>query len=148
MVDATGKPFEVTVFSSGGDKAFEQASVQVIQKSTFEPASVNGKPVESGMEMLYKFMTDTNGATMAFRASYKSANASINSGDRTEAAGATAILKGSNLYEDSYVALAKYAYASKWGDDFVATRRSARRTRRQLSSEGRAPVSAVSAHEA
>ena len=58
MVDENGEPFEVTVIRSTGDRKLEEAAAQSIERSVFEPASINGKPVEAGLEMKYIFMED------------------------------------------------------------------------------------------
>ena len=117
MVDPSGKPIEITVVRSTGDKAFDMAAVKVIALSTFFPGSLDGKPVESGLEMKYTFMADAGGPSSKFIAGYKTLLGAINAGDKADAEAALAHLKITNLSEDAYFGLATFLYASKWGDE-------------------------------
>jgi TonB family protein len=118
MVDANGKPFEVTIIRSTGDKIFERTAKRAVEHSIFEPGSLNGKPIESGTEVKYKFETvpPSTGATRAFIDAYKSLMAAVDAGDRPAADTAMNKLKVTNLYEDAYAGIATYTYATKWGD--------------------------------
>jgi TonB family protein len=121
MVDAQGKPFEITVIRSTGSKVFDDAATQAIAQSTFEPGTLDGRPIESGFEMKYKFfnpqMRGSAGASGAFVRDYKALMSAIDSGDRAAAEAALGRLKISNLYEDAYFGLATAVYAQKWGDE-------------------------------
>ena len=120
MVDPSGKPYEVTVISSTGNRTFERVATKAIEQSTFEPASLNGKPIESGYELKYKFVngkTPYSGAKPEFVSAYRALLAAINAGDQAAADAAMKNLKITNLYEDAYFGLATYDYASKWGDE-------------------------------
>jgi TonB family protein len=119
MVDSSGKPFEVTVIRSTGNKTFEKVATKAIERSSFEPGTLNGKPVESGYEMKYLFANDwrTPGANRDFVSAYRSVTEAIKAGNRTAADAALQKLKITNLYEDAYFGLATYNYASKWGDE-------------------------------
>jgi TonB family protein len=118
MVDANGKPFEVTIIRSTGDKTFEQTAKKAVEHSIFEPGSLNGKPIESGTEVKYKFedVPPSTGATRAFIDTYKSLMAAVDAGDRPAADTAMNKLRVTNLYEDAYAGIATYTYATKWGD--------------------------------
>jgi TonB family protein len=121
MVDALGKPFEVTVIRSSGNKVFEQEAAKALERSTFAPASLNGKAIEGGSELTYMFSRQAietpRGATPAFIRSYNALTAAINASDRTAADAALKRLKITNLYEDAQLGLAQYSYARKWGDE-------------------------------
>lgn len=120
MVDPKGKPFEVTVTRSTGVKEFEKAAVNSIERSLFVPASLDGKPVESGYEMRYNFFNPWEvgrGARPDFNRSYKALLAAVNAGDRAAADQAMKSLKVTNLAEDADFGVATFIYASKWGDD-------------------------------
>lgn len=117
MVDAKGKPFEVTVTQSTGNKYFEQGAISAIQESTFVPGSLNGMPIESGYELKFKFadswQQSSPGATRKFIDAYKALADSIAKGDRDAADLALQNLRITNLYEDAYFGVAKYSYARK-----------------------------------
>lgn len=116
MVDPEGKPFEITVIDSTSNKMFEKVAIELIQRSTFSPGSLNGRPIESDYEMLYAFYGIDHGATPEFIDHYKAAMQAISAGDRPAADLAMKQLKVSNFHENAYIGLATYSYASKWGD--------------------------------
>jgi TonB family protein len=119
MVNQSGKPFEVTVIRSTGNQTFEKIATKAIERSTFEPGTLNGKPVESGYELKYLFMNGAlqPGVNRDFFSAYRSLTEAINAGNRMAADAAMPRLKITNLYEDAYFGLANYNYASKWGDE-------------------------------
>ncbi len=121
MVDPQGKPFEITVIRSTGNKVFDDTAAKAITQSTFEPGSLDGKPIESGFEMKYLFRNQgrgaSSGASPAFVRNYKALVSAINSDDRAAADSAMGKLQIGNLYEDSYFGLATFSYARKWGDE-------------------------------
>jgi TonB family protein len=121
MVDPRGKPFEIAVTRSTGNKSFDETATKALEQSTFEPASLDGKPIESGFELKYLFrnpaMSSNSGARGAFVRGYKVLMSAINSADRAAADAALGQLKIGNLYEDAYFGLATYSYATKWGDE-------------------------------
>jgi hypothetical protein len=119
MVDPAGKPFEVAVMSSAGSKIFERFAVQAIEHSTFEPGTLDGKPIESVFEMKYTFAVPDlpPGARQDFVTAYKALVNAVDGGDRAAADAAMAELKITNLYEDAFHGLADYRYASRWGDE-------------------------------
>jgi TonB family protein len=121
MVDPQGKPFEITVIRSTGNKVFDDVATRAIAQSSFEPGTLDGKPIESGFEMKYLFynqqMRGNAGASPAFVRDYKALMSAIASGDRAAAEAALSRLKISNLYEDAYFGLATSVYAQKWGDE-------------------------------
>jgi hypothetical protein len=117
MVDAKGKPFEIAVVDSTGNKTFERIAAQSLGTSTFTPGSLNGKPIESAFEMVYRFEGNGGGATTAFRDAYAALRQAITNGDQAAADTAMAHLKITNLYEDAFTGLCSYLYAKKWGDE-------------------------------
>jgi TonB family protein len=121
MVDPRGKPFEIAVTRSTGNKGLDEAATKALEQSTFEPASLNGKPIESGFELKYLFrdsaMGSSSGASGAFVRGYEALLSAVNSADRAAADAALGQLKIGNLYEDAYFGLATYSYATKWGDE-------------------------------
>ncbi len=119
MVDARGKPFEVTVIRSTGNKVFEKAAVHAIEQTPFEPGSLNGKPIDSGYEMKYMFISRFSASTvgLAFIHAYESLMRAINADDQAEADAAMGKLKIQSLYEDALYGVARYNYATLWGDE-------------------------------
>jgi TonB family protein len=120
MVDPQGKPFEVGVLRSTGNRRFEQAAVHAMEHATFKPATLNGNPIESVNETTVEFTIDmpasARGARPAFVAAYKSLNDACQAKDRVAADAAIQKLKVTNLYEDAVYAWAQLLYARLWGD--------------------------------
>lgn len=119
MVDTHGKPFEITVVDSAGNKDFEKAAVGALRRSTFDPGTVNGQATESGSEFGFKFLEGRRavGAQPEFLSAYKSFVKAIEAKDKSAAQAALAQLKVTNLYEDAYLGLSHYYYARLWGTD-------------------------------
>jgi TonB family protein len=119
MVDRSGKPYEVTVIRSTGNKTFDKVATHAIEGSSFHPGTLNGTPVESGYEMKYVFLQTqpTTGAGRRFVDNYRGLLESVKAGDRVAADAALKKMEITNLYEDAYFGLATYYYASKWGDE-------------------------------
>ena len=118
MVDPRGKPFEVTVMQSTGDKVLEEMAIHTIERSTFEPASVNGKPIEGELELILKYThPQLKSASRQFMSAYKSLAQAIAANDRVAADAAIGGLKVNGLYEDALMGVALYNYARRWGDD-------------------------------
>jgi len=117
MVDAKGKPFEITVVGSTGNKDFEKAAIRALQHSTFTPGTVNGKPMESASELKFTYRLDGGiyGARPEFSRAYRELVKAISASDRPAADAAMGELKVTNLYEDAFYGLARYYYAGKWG---------------------------------
>ena len=120
MVDPNGKPYEIAVTDSTGNKTLEQAAIDSLQQWTFEPGSVNGKAVESSTEILFKFHNPNviQISSPTFRAAFEQLMAAIQAGNRAAADSAMKALDIDTLYEDAYVGIAKYNYATKWGDEW------------------------------
>jgi TonB family protein len=119
MVDTAGKPFEITVLDSTGNKDFERAAIGALRFSTFVPGSLNGKPTESGSAFTYKFVEESPalGAEPDFTDAYKSLLKAVAAKDKAAADAAISKLKITNLYEDAFFGLARYNYARIWGTD-------------------------------
>ena len=54
LIDGEGKVREITVLKSAGE-SFDQAAIDAINASTFQPARADGKPVTSLLKMPVKF---------------------------------------------------------------------------------------------
>jgi TonB family protein len=88
MVDATGKPYELTVIASAGDKVFEKAALRAIGGADFVPGMDNGKPIESASELKIVFHAPGIGtptASRGFIEEFDSLRRTVTSKDRTAA---------------------------------------------------------------
>lgn len=119
MVSPAGKPYEITVVDSTGDKTFEQLAIAAVEQSTFEPGTLNGKPMESASEVVYTFMIPggARGATPAFVKAYESLLNAIRARDKAAADAAMKRIQITNLYEDARFGFAQYEYAQVWGTE-------------------------------
>jgi TonB family protein len=119
MVDPHGKPYEVTVASSSGNKDFEQSATKAIEASTFAPGTVDGKAVESDFAFKFTFAgaAPSQGASAAFVSGYKSLMKAISAKDKGQADAAVKELHVENLYENAYLGMATYLYEKQWGND-------------------------------
>jgi len=119
MIDPQGQPYEIAVTDSTGDSAFEESAVRAVERSTFEPASLDGRPIDAGYNLKISFALESEGspgARPAFVRDYRRTVAAIESGDREEAQARLAGLEVRNLYEDAYLNVARYWYYKSWGD--------------------------------
>jgi TonB family protein len=116
MVDPQGKPYEIAVIESTGNQGLENAAVEAAKDWEFEPATLDGRPIDAGLTMTVSFiLTGDSGANHAFVKAYGSFSSAIASKDRAKADEAKAKLKVQNLYEDAFYGLAQYQYARLWG---------------------------------
>lgn len=116
MVSPEGKPYELTVAESSGNKAFEKSALEAVSRWTYEPATLQGKPVDSASTVKITFrLSDKPGASSAFITAYKAAVKAVQSKDRSAADAAMNTMSAQNLYEHAYAGLAEYQYAVEWG---------------------------------
>jgi protein TonB len=118
MVDSEGNPYEVSVVDSMSNPAFDSAAIKVVSGYKFEPARVNGTPVDSVVNMPVKFMIKDHqaGASIEFLHDYRRVTKAIESADESAASTALESLKPKTLYEGAYYSLANYFFLQKWGD--------------------------------
>ena len=121
MVGTDGKVYEIAVTDSMGDGTFHRAALAALRKSTFEPANLDGQPVDAGHSMYYWFGLEGEGggARPYFLQSSKTLVQAIERGDRPLADRELSALESRaefNLYEDAYLHVAKYHYYARWGD--------------------------------
>ncbi len=120
MVGQNGSPYEIAVTDSSGDEQFEQAAVRALERSTFEPATLDGQPVEAAHALKYSFAIESGadaqqGASRSFVAAYQDALDAIEAGDDSAAAARLDGLDVRNLYEDAFASLARYRFLARWG---------------------------------
>jgi len=119
MVDAGGQTYEPAIMRSSGNKVFDHEALKAVRSLTFEPASLNGKPVDSGYEIKFKYRLSppADGARPEFVRNYNALMKATAANDKAAADAALSKLHVSNLYEDAYFGLATSSYAEHWGDD-------------------------------
>ena len=121
MVDTSGRPYEIAVTESAGDEDFHRAAVRALEKSIFEPARIDGQPVDAGYSLVYYFeLKGGVGLRGRFVRLHKPLVNAIEEGDREKAdkgLGRLAAAKALNLSEDAYLHIAKFGYYAKWSDE-------------------------------
>lgn len=122
MVGADGRTYEPTILGSTGDRLFEQAALKTLSASRYKPASLNGKAIDSAQTVRMKFKPDDSkgSARQSFVKSHRSFLKRIEKGDKKRADDWLTRLESGgllNLYEDAFLALAKYYYHAKWGNE-------------------------------
>lgn len=117
MVDTEGQPYEITVVNSVGDDRFRKAAIRALKRSRFEPARLDGQPIDAGARYGYSFEMSggADGAGRDFVFRYRKLLAAIGAGDRDKADALLADLEPRNLYENAYRELGRYTYLRKWG---------------------------------
>lgn len=117
MVGRDGSPYEIAVTDSTGDAAFEEAAVAAVARSTFEPASLGGEPIDAGHALKIRFSLSEplESARPSFVSRHRALMTAIYAGDRKAADRHLDALEVRNLYEDAYYHLARYFHASRWG---------------------------------
>ncbi|MCY4058059.1 MAG: energy transducer TonB [Gammaproteobacteria bacterium] len=130
MVDTSGRPYEIAVTDSVGDRVFQEAAVEALEESTFDPARLDGNPIDAGHSIHYNFERRRDARPRRwFARTHKLAMRAIEAEDREEADRLLGQLSSvsdrnwsirtlgvQNLVEDAYFHVAKYAYFAKWGD--------------------------------
>ena len=120
MVDTDGQPYEIVVTESVGDEVFHDAAIRALEKSRFEPARLEGKPLDAGHHLYYHFEMDSSGARAWFVRIHRAVMKAIGDGDREKADRLLEELDSSgplNLYEDAFLHVAKSGYYATWGNE-------------------------------
>lgn len=119
MVDPVGKPYEMVVTQSSGDyKGFNQAALSFVRDCKFEPALLNGQPIDSATGIKIIFTLDhSRGANPEFVKTYRALDKAIADANKPVADDSMAKLRANNPYEDAFLGLAQYRYAHSWGDE-------------------------------
>ncbi len=119
MIDAKGKPYEVTVIDSSGDAALEQAAIRGVNQLVFQPAKRRDTPIDSSFtgKMVFYQSEPSKGASHDFVTAYKKLTMAIDAGDKTQADEELGKLRVQNLYEDAFLGFGKYLYDRRWGTE-------------------------------
>lgn len=121
MVNKEGKPFEIMVANSSLN-AFTVVTVPALKKYRYEPATLNGKPVESRQTLRVKFRIDKQkqGASADFTRYYKKLKTELER-ENPENKRATKFIRKmekasvKNLYALTYSGLAWLEYSMHFG---------------------------------
>ena len=121
MVDAQGSAHQIVVFDSFGHQSFQDAAVRAVARTEFEPALLDGEPVEAGhtFKVVFQQPDGRRRASRGFAAKYRKVMKLIKEGRRSEAEQEMTQLesrKKRNLYEDAFLNIARYNYHRQWGD--------------------------------
>lgn len=120
MVDTNGEPYEIVVTESVGDEKFHDAAIRALEKSRFEPARFEGKPLDAGHHFYYHFEMQSAGARAWFVRTYRAVMKAIGDGDRQKADRLLEELDSRgplNLYEDAFLHVARSAYYTAWENE-------------------------------
>lgn len=116
MIDPHGKPYEIMVIDSTGNKGLEKAAIKAAEDWEFEPATLAGVPIDSSYTVKVQFvLSGAAGANNDFVSAYKAFQRAAKASDKEKADAALAKMKVKNLYEDAYYNLALYDHARRWG---------------------------------
>ena len=118
MVGADGRAYEIAITDSMGDPAFARATVRSIEKSVYEPAKLNGSPIDAGYARKYYFEIQggVNAARGSFLRTYRRIGDAIAAGNRQLAGTLVEELSARNHYEEALLHLARFHYLREWGE--------------------------------
>ena len=118
MIDPKGKAYEIAVTDSTGDPDFEESAMDAVRRSTFQPARIDGVPVDAGYGFKISFaVQNQTGARQKFRRLFRRFSEAAESGNRAEADRYLEEMDVQNLYEDAYYNLARFNYFRRWGNE-------------------------------
>ena len=122
MIDTNGKAFEPTVLGSSGPNIFHLAAKQALSRSQWEPAKIDGVPIEGGFSTLFRFTFEDSekAARPVFVRQYKNLAELVDSGNKTKAESLLNSMnkRGSlNNYEGALLALANYMYLGSFEEN-------------------------------
>jgi TonB family protein len=127
VIKPDGTVGEALIENSSGRKHFERASVRAIENWVFEPATMNGEPVEQcHTQVLMLFALEgskaNRGAKKAFRNQYKRASQLLEKGKLEEARSKIDEIEEkfvTNLYESSRLWILRSMLQEKEGEDLL-----------------------------
>ena len=119
MIDTKGRVYEVAVIDSQGSSLFEKEAIRTVKKWRYEPASLDGNPIESHQQarIVFNHIVQPNGASPTFHKKYKSLLKLIGEGDQAKAEDGLSELRkvAKNRYEVRWISVADSAFQAKWG---------------------------------
>ncbi len=118
-VDTTGTVHSVVIERSSGAPEFERVSLKAIQSWTYEPARLNGEPIEMcdvSVRLSFGMQGIGLGGRREFVREWRKASKLIEEARLAEAKAILDALKPSNNYESARMALARARIAANTGD--------------------------------
>ena len=118
MVDAKGRPYDLVVSESSGHPRFEEEAIKALEKSVYEPATLDGNPIDTGLRSVVTFeLAGSTGARRDFRSRFRAVQKAIKNGEQKRAEKLFEKMWNGkrNLYETAYYHLAKYQFELTWG---------------------------------
>lgn len=118
MADSKGNPYEMVATQSSGDyKGFDKAALSIVRDTKYEPALLNGQPIDSETGIKIRFtIGHPRGASPDFVSNYRTLDKAIADSNKAAANDAMTKLHVNNLYEDAFFGFTQYRYAHIWGD--------------------------------
>jgi TonB family protein len=126
VIQPDGTVGETLIEDSSGRRAFEEATIRATKKWTYEPATMNGKPIEqchTQVLMMFemdKYSKKRSGAKLRFKKHYEEASQLLKEGKLAEARSTIDEMKENhvtNLYERSRLWILRSMLQEKEGDD-------------------------------
>ena len=122
MVDPNGKPYDITVADSSQNPHFEKEAIRAVEKFSFEPAQLGATKIDSGaahrvtFELVDRHGKRNKGARRKFVTVFRKFDDAILNKDQTKAGTLLEKLEAAdrNIYEETYLHLARYRYAQQW----------------------------------
>ena len=120
MVDPAGNTYDITVRSSSGDKSFDRAAIKAAEKYRYQPATVDGSPVDSSAatRITFDLSGSENAVTKDFRLYMKRFLSSYSEDNKKRADSHLNKMKrvpAVSHYQLEALAFAKALYQYKWG---------------------------------
>ena len=120
MVDPEGKAYEISVADNIGNDDFIDAAIAHLGETVFQPARIGEEVVHGSSRLFYRFILENApaGARHTFVNRYKNFNTRLRKDSQEEAERGLAELEAAdvqNVYEYSYLSLARYFYADRYG---------------------------------
>lgn len=121
MVDSSGRTYEIEVTDSVGDEAFRRAAVRAAKKYQYDPARLDGLPIDAAdaTKITFLMADQPRGASKTFSKRYKAFTRSLSLGDLDEAGALLLELEKTKikwLYEDAYLNLARAEFYNEKAD--------------------------------
>tara|TARA_B100001057_G_scaffold270696_1_gene270842 strand:- start:790 stop:1830 length:1041 start_codon:yes stop_codon:yes gene_type:complete len=120
MVDPAGNTYDITVRSSSGDSSFDKAAIKAAEKYRYQPANVDGSPVDSSAATIITFdlSGSENAVSKDFRSYMKLFLTSYSEDDQKRADSRLRKMKrvpAVSHYQLEALAFAEALYQDKWG---------------------------------
>ena len=119
MISPEGRSYEVVITDSTGNDAFEAAALKAAEKWIFDPALMNGVPIDAGGNFKVKFALEGGalGASSKFVRAMRRLKRHFKNDNQKNADIEFEKMRVQNLYEDAFLNIARFNYYEKWGDE-------------------------------